>query len=579
MQKGRPQMNLTEQFLQQPDATVTPGSAADVLRCCQQAQARADAGDYEGARAMLGAWWPVGDARPQTNGLDAPAAAELLLRAGALTSLLGDVKRLADAQETAKDLLSESATLFTSLRATDRAAEAQSELAYCYFRQGALDEARVLTRAALARLPEKFYELRATALQRGAMIEDAAARRDDALRLLEEAEPLIAQSTSHTKRGRFHMMRAILLQQMSGGGRRADYADRALIEYAAARHYFEQAGHTRNCARIENNLGFLHGRAGRFVEAHTHFDTAERLFADLGDASFVAQAHDTRARTLLSEGRTTEAERLAARAVRALTGSEQHRLLAEALTTHGTALVRLGRTDVARATLQRAFDVAEQAGELEGAGRAALTTIEELAAHLAPAELRALYTAADDLLKHTQDMDIDARLRTAARRVVESAAGAPPAAHIIAATNAHHNKQVQFTPAAVEALGRLPLAGDAERLRAVVERTVTHADEDTRIDAPAVEVVALRQTEADCADPWAGFSLKDEVQQFEERLIELALRDAEGRVSHAAKLLGFRHHETLNWRLKNRNKNLLDARKPIRPRRRSIIRDHGRKRA
>ena len=572
-------MNLTEQILQQPDAAAAPGSAADVRRCCQLAQEHADAGDYEGARAALSAWWPAGDARPQTAGLDAAAAAELLLRAGALTGLIGDVKRLAAAQETAKDLLSESTTLFTSLRATDRAAEAQSELAYCYFRQGALDEARVLTRAALARLPEKFYELRATVLQRGAMIEDAAARRDDALRLLEEAEPLIAQSMNSAKKGRFHMMRAILLQQMSVGGRRADYADRALIEYAAARHYFEQVGHTRNCARIENNLGFLHGRAGRFAEAHTHFDTAAHLFTELGDESFVAQVDETRARALLAEGRIQEAERTAARAVRALTGSEQYRLLAEALTTHGTALARLGRTDVARATLQRAFDVAEQAGELEGAGRAALTTIEELAAYLAPAEVRALYTAADDLLKHTQDLDIDARLRACARRVVESATGAPPAAHIIAATNAHHHKQVQFTPAAVEALGRLPLAGDAERLRAVVERTVAHADEGTLIDAPAVEVVALRQTEADCADPWAGFSLKDEVQQFEERLIELALRDAEGRVSHAAKLLGFRHHETLNWRLKNRNKNLLDARKPIRPRRRSIIRDHGRKRA
>src|SRR5207237_10672494 len=154
-----------------------------------------------------------------------------------------------------------------------------------------------------------------------------------------------------------------------------------------------------------------------YAEAHTHFDTAARLFHDLHDTASGAQVDETRARTLLTEGRYAEAERTAARAATALTGGGQQRLLAEALTTHGPALARLQRTTEARAALQRAFDVAEQAGELEGAGRVALTTIEELAAHLAPTELRAFYTTADELLKHAQDADIAARLRACARRV------------------------------------------------------------------------------------------------------------------------------------------------------------------
>jgi tetratricopeptide (TPR) repeat protein len=569
-------MNLTKQASPRAD-DATSNYADGALRHCQLAQELMEAGDYEAAREALAPWWPAGAARPQLAEADRAGAAEVLLRAGALTGMLGGLKSTAGAQEEAKDLLSESMALFKELRAEARAAEAQAELAYCYFRQGALDEARVLTRAALSRLPDKYYELRAIVLQRGAMIEAAAARYDDALRLLEEAGPLFARSQSDVKKGRFHMERAIVLQLLSAGGRREDYADRALVEYAAARYHFEQAGHTRNCARVENNLGHMHARAGRFAEAHTHLDEATRLFTSLKDDAIAAQIDETRARAFLAEGRYAEAERTAARAARALEAGGQQGVLAEALTTYGAALARTGQIALARTTLQRAFDVAEQAGELEGAGRAALTTIEELTAHLAPAELRAHYTAADELLKHAQDPDIDERLRDCARRVIAAAtSAAPPATEIIAAAQARHDKQVAFTPAAVEALGRLPLAGDAERLRAVIERTVAAADEGAVIDAPAVEVVALRQTAADCANPWAGFSLKDEVQQFEERLIELALRDAEGHVSHAARLLGFRHHETLNWRLKNRNKNLLDARKPIRPRRRSIIRDHGR---
>lgn len=73
-------------------------------------------------------------------------------------------------------------------------------------------------------------------------------------------------------------------------------------------------------------------------------------------------------------------------------------------------------------------------------------------------------------------------------------------------------------------------------------------------------------------DPWAGFSLRDEVRQNQQRFIELAIRDAGGSVSRAARLLGFKHHESLRSLINNRFQHLSDARAPERPRRRSIIR-------
>jgi transcriptional regulator with GAF, ATPase, and Fis domain len=71
---------------------------------------------------------------------------------------------------------------------------------------------------------------------------------------------------------------------------------------------------------------------------------------------------------------------------------------------------------------------------------------------------------------------------------------------------------------------------------------------------------------------WAGFSLRAEVLRYEEELIGRALRDADGIVSRAAKLLGFRHHQTFVALLNNRHKGLLHARTPIVPRRRSLVR-------
>ncbi len=571
-------MNLTQQLAQQIDDP-TLSRAAHARLCCQLVQEFTEAGDYEAAHEAFGTLWPDMNARPQIAGLAPAQAAEVLLRAGALAGFISGVKQMAGAQERAKDLLSESMALFAGLADQAKVAETQSELAYCYFRQGAHDEARVLIKDVLTLLTEAQPEQKATALLRGAMVEAAAARFGDALNLLTEAAPLFARSNSEVKKGRFHTERAIVLQHLSAGAQHEDYVDRALVEYAAAKYHFEQAGHTRNWASVENNLGFLHFRAGRYAAAHEHLDTARRLFAGLADLISIAQVDETRARVLLAEGRAAEAEQRVRAAVQALEQGDQQGLLAEALTTHGAALARTGRPEQARQTLMRACDVAEQAGELEGTGRAELTLLEELAAQLTPREAQAHYLSADQLLARAQDPALGARLRAAARQVM-AAAGAPVVAQFINEANARYGKRIEFTPAAVAALGRLPSAADAQSLRALVERTVATADDGSVIEESAVEVVALRQTDkSDLVEPWADFSFKEEVQRFEERLIEQALKDTGGMVSHAARLLGFRHHETLNWRLKNRNKNLADARKPIKPRRRSIIRHDARKRA
>jgi CheY-like chemotaxis protein len=80
-------------------------------------------------------------------------------------------------------------------------------------------------------------------------------------------------------------------------------------------------------------------------------------------------------------------------------------------------------------------------------------------------------------------------------------------------------------------------------------------------------------THAAAAPPdWKGFSFREAVRRYESHLIERALKDADGMVSRAAQLLGFKHHHSLISLLKNRHKHLLHVRTPIVPRKRSIIR-------
>src|SRR5258706_16386782 len=149
------------------------------------------------------------------------------------------------------------------------------------------------------------------------------------------------------------------------------------MEYRAASFHFEQAGHERYHVCVENNLGFLFSTLGRFEDAHEHLDRAQVLMTRLKDNVHLGQVDETRARVLLAEGRTVEAEKTARAAVRRLEKGDELSLLAEALTTHGIALARLEHSDQARVALERSIDVAERAGDFESAEVSALAIIEE----------------------------------------------------------------------------------------------------------------------------------------------------------------------------------------------------------
>lgn len=410
-------MSLASELLRQIDSPELNLSERVRLRC-QLAKELEEAGNYEAAREVMGELWQGVGERPMLDNLDEQTTAEIILRAGTLSGWIGSANQIAGAQARAKDLLSESITLFEALSDTEKVAEAQTELAYCYWREGAFDEARITVQEALNHLAKSDNDLKAVALLRSAIIERTAKRPHDALRILSEAVPLFDVSTNDTLKGRFYTALATTLENLGDAERRDDYRDRALVEYAAASYHFEQAGHTSYRAAVENNLGFLFFKAGKFDEAYEHLDRARRLFTSLNDKVHSAQVDDTRARALLAQGRNSEAEKTVRSAVRTLEKGGEQALLVEALTTHGGALARVGQQEQARLTLERAVEVAEQAGDTEGAGRAALTLIEELKERLSEDEVREVYCRADQLLSGSQHMETIARLRACARHVV-----------------------------------------------------------------------------------------------------------------------------------------------------------------
>ena len=408
-------MNLAGQLSEQIANTTDLNERARLR--CRLAKELEESGDYEGARSAMGELWQRVGERPQLEGLDDVTRADVLLRVGVLTGWIGSTKQLENAQEEAKNLITESIRLFESLGLMEKVDEAQTDLATCYWRQGALDEARDILREVLNRLTDSRGDVKLVAIIRSTIVERSAKRYHDALRIHTSYAPLFDERVSHLLRARFHNSFAITLDILGTSEKREDYIDRALLQYTAASYHFEQAGHRVYCACVENNLAMLYLAIGRHGEAHEHLDRAQKMLADLKDSVHLAQVNETRAKVLLAEGRNTEAEKVVAAAVRTLEKGDEQSLLAEALTTQGIALARAGRHVRAHAALQRAALIAEQAGDHAAAGRAALTIIEELSEHATGGELCTLYEQAADSLAKSQHPNITARLVAGARLV------------------------------------------------------------------------------------------------------------------------------------------------------------------
>jgi tetratricopeptide (TPR) repeat protein len=359
---------------------------------------------------MAELWQGVGT-RPMLDGLDSETKAEVLLRTGALTGWIGSASQIEGSQEMAKDLISESLRTFEQLGQRSRVGEARSDLALCYWRLGAFDEARVTLQSALDDFDEGDTQQKAIALLRRAEVERSSASFDQALLTYEQAAPLFNEVNEHYLAAAFHVGFASVLNQLSEN--RKEYVDIALIEYAAASFHFEQAGHIRYQACVENNLGLLYGTIGKFEDAHEHLDRAQVIATRLKDDVHVAQFDDTRARVLIAEGRIVEAEKTARAAVRRLEKGDELSLLAEALTTQGIALAWLNHSAQAQAALDRAIKVAEQAGDFQSAGVAALSLIEQLGASLANKRVAAAIDRVGALLETTRDASILRRLAKA----------------------------------------------------------------------------------------------------------------------------------------------------------------------
>ena len=479
------------------DTTGQRRSASEIAEeNCLRAKQLEERGMYEEAALALGNLWKGIGLRPRVSGLEKPAQAEVLLRAGVITGWLGRARQLEGAIETAKNLLSESGRLFEQTGHREKAAEASTELGLCYWREGAPDDAHARFDHALDLLKDAAEAARAVTILRIATVETSSTRYNDALRRLTGSRAVFDGVEDHSLKGRYHNTLTVILKNLGEGEDRRDYTDRALIEAEAARYHFEQAGSARFLAFALNNLGSLLFVTGDLGAAHRALDRARRLSEELKDEGNLAEVDETRARVMIAQRQYEKAERAADSAVRIQELGDQQAHLAEALVTRGRARARLGRGNEALADLTRAYETAVGAGSRECAGKAHLALIEELGPQMTFAEMSEAFLRADELLAATQHPETIRQLGRCAAATVECA-------------RREAEGGSDFAPAKLITL----------------ERGLT--------------------------------DFKKEIERYEGALIKRAMSLTGNRVEAAAALLGMANHQTLSDMLKRRHRGLL----------------------
>jgi tetratricopeptide (TPR) repeat protein len=453
--------------------------------------------------------------------------AAILNRVGVLSGWLGSMQQVPGSQEKAKDLISESATLFESIGEQQNWAEARGDLAVCYWREGAFDEARVILEDVLESGTELSPELLGKLLLRQVNVEISTKNYDRAMALVGQATPLIIGKGSPLLRGKLYFHRALIQQREGKDKDRKDLLLAAVKDYEQAGVHYKKAKHNLYAANVETNLGNLFRLLEDFKGAHSHLDKAIYLYVKLRDQSRAASVYDNKSRAFLAQNDLSNAEFAARTSVSMLREGGEQAVLAESLTTLGVVLSRQGNFADAIHSFVEAKDAALMVGDRESAGNAVLTQLEELQSDLSPAVFRSLYLEADELLKGSPKFGTFDRLQTIARRQFESAE---------------------------------PETEESEDSKKMA-KLLSYAD---KLDS-------LFEGKPDFN--WENFSLPDAVRNYEGEIILKALTDSSGRVTKAARLLGL-SHQNLSLILHQRHRDLKEHCVQRKPRSKSKVKTH-----
>lgn len=391
----------------------------DIIDVCEKAKYLEDSGEYAEAMHVMSHWWKGIGERPDVEELSPGKRAHILSRVGSISGWLGSMQQVPGAQERSKDLISEGANIFESIHEHENWAEARSDLAVCYWREGAFDEARIILQDVTCSGLISSSELKAKILLRLVTVEISTKHFETSANLLGQIEILLKNTKNSLLSGKFFFYRAFTSRSQGEEKDSQDLLVSAIKDYSRAALFYKKIKHDLFSANVENNLGNVYRLLRDYKNAHLHFDQAISMYLDLGDRLNAALVYENKAQAFLAQEELEQAEIAACSSVDIVRDGDEKSVLTESLTTLGVVLSRGGNVDYAVSIFQEAKETALSVGDAEGAGDAVLTQLEELYKEFTPIVFRNLYLEADDLLKNSPKISNVDRLQKIAKKQFE----------------------------------------------------------------------------------------------------------------------------------------------------------------
>jgi tetratricopeptide (TPR) repeat protein len=237
---------------------------------------------------------------------------------------------------------------------------------------------------------------------------------------INKAAPLIEECGNNLLLGKLYFHRALVFHNRGDDENKPHYITLAIKGYEQASTHYKKAKHNQYVAVSENNTGNAYRLLKDFPNCHLHLDEALRIYDKLKDKGRAARVYDNKAWAFIAEGNLADAELAALTSVNMLRKGDEKSILAESLTTLGVVLSRGGNIDEAISSFTDAKETALRVGDMESAGNAVLTQLEELQANLTSIVVRSLYLEADELLKNSPKKSTISRLQSIARKQFET---------------------------------------------------------------------------------------------------------------------------------------------------------------
>jgi CheY-like chemotaxis protein/Tfp pilus assembly protein PilF len=413
--------------------------------------------------------------------------------------------------------------------------------------EGAQEAAKDLISESVARFQALGQPLRAVAAQgdlgfcywRAGAFDEARVIYADALEELRDRDPELMAKIS---------IRRTMVEFSTG---RLNDAFRILTDVAptleeSQNHALKGIFHNQ-LALVLRRLGTAEFRPDYIDRAIIEYTAASVHFEEAGHTSYRARAENNIGFLLYTVGRYSETHQHLDRARRLFVGLKDPGSVAQVDETRARVLLAEGRAKEAERAIRDAVRTLSKGGE-QGLLAEALTTQGRVHACLGD------FSNSEKAFRQAADL-------AEAAGAVEDAGRA-----LLALIEEHCDRMTE--PEMLEVYDR------ADNLL----KETQDGDTIARLRACACRIVTARRTSLSpkrcrsLADFWADFSLAEKVRLFEARYIKRALVEAQGSITHAARLLGFQHHASLTSLLKRRHKSLTYLRTPPEKRKRSIVR-------